>query len=344
MPLPLIPVIAAGIAAVTAATGVKKGLDAKRDMSQAKALNASSQDIAKESEEFLLKAKIKTNDAIKKLGQEKIHVLSSSINDFVIHFEKIKNINLKSSTGIEELKDFHPSSENFKQLKKASYEAKQITVNGLAAIGSGALLAYGTYSVVMGGLGGLLVTATTGATLSSLSGVAASNATLAWLGGGALSASGFGMAGGMVVLGGLVVGPALAIGGVIFASQAKSALNDAYGNYDKAKAFKRQAQNIGTALKGIYTRANQLTELLVALDRHFIEHVENLERIIDEHGVNWTDYTTQQQQDIYKCVQLAQTIKVILDSPLLNQEGQLDEVSMKVVEDGNQYLRSLAQV
>lgn len=344
MPLPLLPAIAAGIAAATAATGVKKGLDAKRDMNQAKSLNASSQDIAKEAEEFILMAKENTNQAIQELGQEKIRILSTSINNFVLNFEKIKNINLKSSEGIDELKHFNPSSESFKELKQAAFEAKQITVNGLAAVGSGALLAYGTYSVVMGGLGGLLVTATTGTALTSLTGVAATNATLAWLGGGALSAGGLGMAGGMAVLGGIVAGPALAIGGAIFASQAKTALNDAYGNYDKAKVFKKQARNIGITLKGIFTRANQLTELLQQLDVHFVKQVQQLEAIIKARGVNWQDYSEVQQKEIYKCVQMAQTIKVILDSPLLKQEGDLDEASEKVLEDGNRYLQMLSQV
>lgn len=343
MPLPLIPALVAGIAAITAATGVKKGIDAKKDMDKAKVLNQSSQDIAKEAEEFIQMAKEKTNDAITELGEEKIRVLTTSINDFVVNFEKIKNINLKSSQGIDELMDFNPTSKSFLQLKEASFEAKKIAINGLAAIGSGALLAFGTYSVVMSGLGGLIVTATTGTALSTLSGVAATNATLAWLGGGALTAGGLGMAGGMVVLGGLVAGPALAIGGAIFASQAKSALNDAYGNYDKAKNFKIQARHIGISLKGIYNRAVQLTELLQKLDLFLVHQVETMKAIIESKGTDWQNYSRSEQEDIYMCVQLAKTIKSVLDTSLLKQEGKLDEASKKVLEDGNRFLEMMTQ-
>lgn len=343
MPLPLIPAIAAGIAAVTAAAGVKKGIDAKKDMDKAKSLNQTSQDIAKESEAFIEMAREKANGAITELGQEKIRILTTSINEFVLNFEKIKNINLTNSEGIEELRNFNPSSESFKQLKEASFEAKKIAVNGLAAVGSGALLAYGTYSVVMGGLGGLIVTATTGTAIGTLSGVAATNATLAWLGGGALTAGGLGITGGMMVLGGLVAGPALAIGGAIFASQAKSALNDAYGNYDKAKAFKAQARNIGTALKAIYTRANQLTELLKKLDVFFAYQIGVLRHVIQSKGVNWEDYSDKERKEIYKSVQMAKTIKVILDASLLNQEGKLDEATDFVIENGSKYLDTLMQ-
>ena len=54
-----------------------------------------------------------------------------------------------------------------------------------------------------------LGTASTGAAIGGLTGVAATNATLAWLGGGALAAGGGGMALGSMVLGGIIAGPAL---------------------------------------------------------------------------------------------------------------------------------------
>lgn len=43
-----------------------------------------------------------------------------------------------------------------------------------------------------------------------------------------MSAGGFGMAGGMIALGGIVLGPALAIGGFMMASKAEEALTKAH--------------------------------------------------------------------------------------------------------------------
>lgn len=341
MPLPFIPLVAGAIAAGTAVHGLAKGAEAKHDMDEAKMINESSQSYAKEAEDFIAMAKEKTNEAVSNLGKEKICILTTSINDFIDSFEKIKHMELVSGKGIDELISLNPSSESFKQLKDASFEAQQVAVNGLAAIGSGALLAYGTYSVVMGGLGGLLVTATTGTALTSLTGVAATNATLAWLGGGALSVGGFGMAGGALVLGGLVAGPALAIGGSIFASQAKTALNDAYSNYDKARAFRKQAKNIGTALKGICTRAEQLTDLLKNLDVYFTKKVAILKEIVTTSGTDWNYYSKCQKEEIYQCVKLAQTIKVILDASLLKEDGTLDEATQAVLDNGNKYIQMI---
>ena len=81
-----------------------------------------------------------------------------------------------------------------------------------AAIGIGAgTIAGGSLAVGSWALVGALGSASTGAAISGLSGVAATNATLAWFGGGALAAGGAGVSGGMAVLGGIVAVPLVAI-------------------------------------------------------------------------------------------------------------------------------------
>jgi hypothetical protein len=81
-----------------------------------------------------------------------------------------------------------------------------------AAIGIGAgTAAGGSLAVGSWALVGALGSAGTGAAISGLSGAAATNATLAWLGGGTLAAGGAGVSGGMAVLGGIVAVPLIAI-------------------------------------------------------------------------------------------------------------------------------------
>jgi hypothetical protein len=97
-------------------------------------------------------------------------------------------------------------SENLINLGKSSFQG--IAISGLS-VGA-------TWSTV-----GALASASTGTAISSLSGAAATNATLAWFGGGSLASGGLGIAGGTAVLGGLIVIPALIITGLI---QYKSSL------------------------------------------------------------------------------------------------------------------------
>ena len=92
--------------------------------------------------------------------------------------------------------------------------ATSLAVN-LATSGMAAWSNAGTIATVLGGTGVLGNTATTGVALSSLSGAAATNASLAALGGGALSVGGGGMALGTAVVAGTGAAVGSAAGGII---------------------------------------------------------------------------------------------------------------------------------
>ena len=91
--------------------------------------------------------------------------------------------------------------------------AAEIALNSARGAGAGFSTALGTWALV-----GTFGTASTGTAISTLGGAAATNATLAWLGGGPLASGGLGMAGGTAVLGGIVLIPAVVIMGVIVAA------------------------------------------------------------------------------------------------------------------------------
>lgn len=99
---------------------------------------------------------------------------------------------------------------------------------------AGGSLAVGSWALVTA-----LGSASTGIAISGLSGVAATNATLAWFGGGALAAGGAGMAGGAAVLGGLFAVPL-----VYFAAK---------NSHKKAK----ELEEANTELKGVIVRIRE---------------------------------------------------------------------------------------
>jgi len=106
------------------------------------------------------------------------------------HFEANHINQSKQVTTLNQLKHF---SAEFHTSLNAGY-------GGLVG-GSTALGAWGVVT--------LIGSASTGTSISALSGVAATNATLAWFGGGSLAAGGAGMAGGFMVLGGIVAAPVM---------------------------------------------------------------------------------------------------------------------------------------
>lgn len=100
--------------------------------------------------------------------------------------------------------------ENDEKIELKEIENFLTTANSFlnASTGVGAGLASSGAAVF---LVGQLATASTGTAIGTLSGAAASNATLAWLGGGSIASGGGGMAAGSIVMGGIIVIPALAV-------------------------------------------------------------------------------------------------------------------------------------
>lgn len=225
-------------------------------------------------------------------------------------------------------------------MQQASFKAADLASGGLGGVAAGSLMAAGTYGAV--GSAAFGAAASTGTAIAGLSGAAATNATLAWLGGGSLAAGGFGMAGGMMVLGGLVAGPALAVGGIFMASKAKEALYEAEEYYDKARAFKEQAKNICSNLSAIDERAKQIDFVLKKLDVYFKQSVAGLSAVTSN-GLNWKTYTNEEKQIVGASAQIAKTIKIILDTSLLNEKGNLQKGKVTAaVKLGEESLKKLS--
>lgn len=98
---------------------------------------------------------------------------------------------------------YKPTLPDFERVQRLEVNFSQ-TKSALGGAGTGSAALIGSWSVVS-----LVGAASTGTAISALSGVAATNATLAWFGGGALVAGGAGMAGGTAVLGGVALLPVM---------------------------------------------------------------------------------------------------------------------------------------
>lgn len=256
------------------------------------------------------------------LGKTKLEILSDNMSAFVADFSKIKNVNFKDSIGMEELQDFTPQSESIGALKIASVNAVDLGGGLTSGVVGGGIAALGAYGAV-----GLLGTASTGTAIGTLSGAAATNATLAWFGGGSLAAGGLGMAGGASILGGLVAGPALLIGSFILSNKADEALSKAMTYREEARTFEAECDNICSLLSAIQTRAGQITDVLLRLDGKFGTKIEEMQDVIEGNGTDWNVYSVEQKKCIGEAAMVAKTLKAIMDTPLLHEDGTLNESS-----------------
>lgn len=320
-----IPFILGGLAIAAAGYGAKKGLDAKNDFNEANELNKKAKKIYENSQMKLEGKKEDTNIMLKVLGKTKIDIYKGSLKEFVEVFSQIKNIDFKDNLELGLLPNL--DKQDMLNIKDTVLKMEEILGGGIAVLGSGALAG-------IGALGGVsaFATASTGTAIASLSGAAATNATLAWLGGGSLAAGGFGMAGGMVVLGGLVVGPALAVGGFIAALKAEEAKYTAQENYSKAKVARKEINAICTVLDGIFNQADEFSHILKELDKYLIKQNNKIKEIIKNKGNNYLNYSTTEKKQLMIAFSIAETIKNLCDTPIIDENGKITQQSKKVLE------------
>lgn len=208
---------------------------------------------------------------------------------------------------------------------KAQYlEAGGTATGVLVAIGSGAGAAGATTAAVSA-----FGTASTGAAISGLSGAAAESALMAWLGGGSIAAGGGGMALGSLVLGGIVIGPTLAVTGFVLASQGEKALT-------KAKAYAATAETSIERLKllvafshRVEARVYELSDLLSRLDARLGEHLSVLEGMMESFDVEANEHVTH----FAKTMALAKAISQVVRAPVLDAAGQLNNETTRLLNE-----------
>lgn len=190
---------------------------------------------------------------------------------------------------------------------------------GFGAAGAGAGASSSTLGLV-----GLLGTASTGTPIGALSGAAATNATLAWLGGGSLAAGGGGMAAGTIVLGGITIAPALVVSGFYLASKGEKALTEAR-RYEKER-------NIDIAklktVEGILKKIEQRIGELHGLAKELNVQARNAMAKINPASFNPENDTA--MKDLTTVLQLGRALTEIMRTPIMKESGYINVASHQV--------------
>ena len=297
MPLPLLFI---GIAAATGTVGVGKTIKAGVDTSKAKHINQSANEMVESASDMLNRQRLICGKALERLGEVKLYVISSTITSFLETFSKIKNVDFRDSEGLEELRKMHIDETDFTEMQSLVSFAGSIAGGAVAGTAGGALIAFGAYGAAQA-----LACASTGTAIASLSGAAATNATLAFFGGGSLAAGGIGMAGGAMVLGSLVIGPALLALGFITGHTAKKNLEHALTNQAEAIQAAEKLDILSQQCAAIRRRTYMFYNLLARLDSYFLPLVYRMEDIVKEDGDDYRQYQPASKKAIASCFRKA---------------------------------------
>jgi hypothetical protein len=182
------------------------------DRRQAKKITRSADARHEEAREELEEQRGLTQDSLKSLGELRERIYSGTAFEFSQLYSAIGRVDLTPLKNSRTDLEYRQLSNELISMRDVSVKAKELVVAGGVGVLGGGIAVCGAW-----GLAGLVGTASTGTAVGTLSGAVATNATLAWLGGGALSAGGAGVTGGMVVLGGVALAP-MAIVAMFFGS------------------------------------------------------------------------------------------------------------------------------
>lgn len=323
MPIPLIFI---GIAALSGAAGLGSTVKAGFDQNHARKVNMNSDERIQAAAERLEGLRTQCGTALQQLGEEKVNVLDQSIKSFLDTFTKIKNVDFSASEGLLELNKLHIDQKTFDDLGEMQNFASSLVTGSLAGAAGGALTAFGAYSAAA-----TFATASTGTAISALGGAAATNATLAFFGGGSLAAGGLGMAGGAAVLGGLVAGPALMVMGLITGAKAGKNLENAKANAAQADVICEQLETGASQCIAIRRRTYLFYSLLARLDSYFLPYIHAMQDIVRTEGIDYAAYSPEHKKTVAAAASIAATIKAVLDTPILTDDGDLTEASNSVL-------------
>ncbi len=239
----------------------------------------------------------------RRISIELIFEIESLVNSIANSPKKYEVITQKIKT---ERKKFRETEE---YAEEATHEAVKAGVNIAAGVAGGAAVAAAAPTAAMW-IATTFGTASTGTAISSLSGAAATNAALAWLGGGTVAAGGTGMAGGQALL--VMAGPigwAIAGGAVVVSTAALSIKNKKIA--DTAAKEEKEIKHITGQMNETKVKLEHLSKKTVVL----YGKINKLWNVLREYrGKNFLDFS---EEIRYRFGELVNTTLVL--SKMLNE-------------------------
>ena len=315
-----IPILLAGLGIAAGVIGASGHISAKETNEKAQSISSEAQRLYNQAKRSLEIAQKNTEDALLQLGYSKKNVLETSMNQFLVAYDKVKHIQMKESEGLDEISKFAIDQQGAIQIR----EMTDIYSNSFASSATGAatgaviaLAASGALPIITGEL------AVAGTMLAAGNvGVAAGIA------GSALS---FGAA--MTPLA-AVAAPVLLFTGLSASMKADENLEKANTMYAEAEAAVEKMKVSMVLCEGIIQKAEMYHDLLNKLNCMFAKCSGILAGVIKKKegrfikkDLSSADFSEDELQLIAVSRALAGAVKAIIDTPILSQEGQISKES-----------------
>ncbi len=313
MVLPLIPValIAAGV--ITGGSGAALGGLGALDFKRAADRRRAAQEQYNERRSQVETRVVTSNGLLKAYGEQQQESLVSVVvrmRDFMLrHDKQVRESERLLVDGVD------AESKQVPGLGRLDVDAMALVgaALGSAATSVGAGVGVGT-------LAGAVGSASTGTAISALSGVAAENALLAWLGGGSIASGGGGMALGGLALNFVTLGPALLVGGFVAKGQGARQVTKAKEDEAKLSVATEELGVTEAQLTAIDRRVDELSSVLGKITGRAVVALDVLESEPFE--------LPKHAEHFQRAMRLVVAVRDIAAAPIIDDAGDLTKESV----------------
>lgn len=332
-----IPFLLGGAAVLATVIGASSHKDAKETNEKAESVSRKAKSLYNDAKESLEDAKDEAEKKLLKLGYTKKNALDGSMKQFVQVYDRIKNIQLKESSGLNEISNFSIEQQDIVQIKEMSDIYSNSIQSGAAGAATGAVIALaasGSLPMVTSALslaGTCLSFGSIGAA-ASIAGTAISTAFTAT----PLAA---------------VVAPAVFFTGVSASMKADENLEKAEEIYAEAEKASEEMKISETLCTAIGERSEMFNDLLVKLNEMFSDSTDMLSNMIREKDkllgdkeIEVEDLSAEDLELIAVTRALAGAVKAVIDTPILEKDGKVSRESLEIYDNSRKSLPNFSRI
>lgn len=114
--------------------------------------------------------------------------------------------------------------------------------------------------------------------------------------------------------------------------------------YSYANVAYEEAKLVSVALEGVAKRADLMTDVITKLNVFLGRSLINTEELIEERGYQHLYYSENDKKQLMTCINLATSVKQIIDVPILDENDELTRESMELIDMGNALCEKLKQM
>ena len=130
------------------------------------------------------------------------------------------------------------------------------------------------------------------------------------------------------------------IGGLMIADS-KDNLKLASRNLAEANTVSAQIDSMCIALDGIAKHVEIITELLEKLGMLYMKSIRNITEILKKNGMLENNYSDEDIDAINVALNMTKVIYRIINTPVIDKDGNIEQASYKVIKEGQDLLQSI---